>query len=168
MKWKIKLRPDLEKGAGGNIQVLDMQQYSQHQVWVVNIYNALRQSDKTEPARYADWAHIINANTILAGDVNAHRPRWNSKCTIPIDYLILEGLMDDYDLRYVGDGQETHRQTGQQQHSVLDMVFTTMELQPHTMACRLDDPAYATLSDHEVMWWVVDTGCQTEEPNLIT
>jgi hypothetical protein len=167
-KWKIKLRPDLEKGAGGDIQVLDMQQRGQRQVRVVNVYDALRQSDKTRPARYADWAHIINANTILAGDCNAHSPRWNPQCTTSTDHLFLEGLMDDHDLRYVGDGQETHRQTGQQRHSVLDMVFTTMELEPHTTACKLDDPAHATLSDHEAIWWVVDTGRQTDEPNLIT
>jgi hypothetical protein len=65
MKWKIKLRPDLEKEAGGDIQVLDMQRRGQCQVRVVNIYDALRQSDKTQPTQHADWAHIINANTIL-------------------------------------------------------------------------------------------------------
>jgi hypothetical protein len=43
-----------------------------------------------------------------------------------------------------------------------------MELEPYTMACRLDDPAHITLSDHEAIWWVVDTGRQTEETNLIT
>jgi menaquinone-dependent protoporphyrinogen IX oxidase len=75
MKCKIKLRPDLEKGVGGDIQVLDMQWHGQCQVRVVNVYDALRQSDKTRPARYADWAHIINANTILVGDFNAHSPR---------------------------------------------------------------------------------------------
>jgi hypothetical protein len=76
--------------------------------------------------------------------------------------------MDEHDLRYIRDGQETHWQTGQQQHSVINMVFATMELEPHTMAHRLDDPAHATLSDHEAIWWVMDTGLQTEEPNLIT
>jgi hypothetical protein len=48
------------------------------------------------------------------------------------------------------------------------MVFTTIELEPHTTARRLDDPAHATLLDYEAIWWVVDTGRQTEEPNLVT
>jgi hypothetical protein len=48
------------------------------------------------------------------------------------------------------------------------MVFATMELEPHRTASRLDDPTHATISDHEVIWWVVDTGIQSEEPNCIT
>jgi hypothetical protein len=48
------------------------------------------------------------------------------------------------------------------------MVFETMELEPLTTASRLDDPAHTTISDHEAIWWVVDTGMQAEEPNFIT
>jgi hypothetical protein len=61
-----------------------------------------------------------------------------------------------------------HWQTGQLHHSVIDMVFSTMELEPHMTACRLDDPAHATSSDHEAIWWTVDTGTQTADPQLIT
>jgi endonuclease/exonuclease/phosphatase family metal-dependent hydrolase len=99
-----------------------------------------------------EWFCIINANTILVGDFNIHSPIWNPQYVTSSDHLFLEGLMDEYDLRYVGDGKETHWQTGQHRHSAIDIVFATMELEPHTTASRLDDPAHTTISDHEAIW----------------
>jgi hypothetical protein len=60
--------------------------------------------------------------------------------------------MDNHDLQYIGDGKATHWQTRQLHHSIIDMVFSTMELEPYMTASRLDDPAYTTSSDHEVIW----------------
>jgi hypothetical protein len=87
---------------------------------------------------------------------------------MPSDHLFLEDLMDNHDLRYVGDGKATHWQTGQLHHSILNMVFLTIELEPHVKASRVDDPAHATSSDHEAIWCMVDMGTQTADPQLIT
>jgi endonuclease/exonuclease/phosphatase family metal-dependent hydrolase len=75
----------------------------------------------------------------------------------------MEDLMDAYDLQYVGDGKETHSQSGQLCLSVIDLVFATIELAPHVQAVRLDDPAHATTSDHEALWWGVTTVVALEE-----
>jgi hypothetical protein len=60
--------------------------------------------------------------------------------------------MDAHDLQYVGDGKETHSQSGQLCLSIIDLIFATMELAPHMQVVRLDDPVYATTSDYEALW----------------
>jgi hypothetical protein len=76
--------------------------------------------------------------------------------------------MDEHNLWYVGDGKTTHWQTGQRRHSILDLVFPTMELEPHVTASRLDDPAHATASDHAAIWWMGNMGVQPTESQPIT
>jgi hypothetical protein len=66
--------------------------------------------------------------------------------------------MDTHNLWYVSNRKATYWQTRQLRHSILDMVFSTMELQPHVKASRVDNPAHATSSDHEAIWWTVDMG----------
>jgi hypothetical protein len=45
-EWKVRPRPDLQKQAEGDIQVLDVYGQNQWQVRVVNVYDALRRSDR--------------------------------------------------------------------------------------------------------------------------
>jgi hypothetical protein len=163
-RWKMTPRQDLDKDGEGYIQVLDMYRRGQRPVRIANIYDFPRQSDGIRPAHNANWKRIINPNTIIAGDFNAHSPRWNPLCTTSKDHLFLEELMDSYDLRYVGDGQETHWQSGQLRHSVIDLVMATMELEEHTTCVRVDDPAHATPSDHEALWWEVRTESEPQDP----
>jgi hypothetical protein len=148
--------------------VLDVHRRSQRQVRLVNVYDVLQQSDMIRLACEVDWSRIITTNTIFAGDFNTHSPRWNPQCSMSSSHLFLEGLIDEHDLLYVGDGKATHWQTGQLRHSVIDMVFSTMELEPHVTASRLDDPAHATSSDHAAIWSMVDMGIQTADPQLIS
>jgi hypothetical protein len=39
-----------------------------------------------------------------------------------------------------------------------------MELEEHTTCVRVDDPAHATPSDHEALWWEVQTGSEPQDP----
>jgi hypothetical protein len=48
------------------------------------------------------------------------------------------------------------------------MVFTMMELEPYKTMFMLDDPTHTTISNHEAIWWEVETGAHTEEPNYLT
>jgi hypothetical protein len=89
---------------------------------------------------------------MLAGDFNAHGPQWNPQCAAPLYHQFLEDLIDTHDLRYVGDGKDTHWQSSQQHYSVFNLVFATMELVPHTHVAQLDDPVHVTTSDHAAMW----------------
>jgi hypothetical protein len=82
---------------------------------------------------------------------------------MPLHHRFLEDLMDVHDLQYVGDGQETHSQSGQLHLSIIDLVFATMELVPHVQVVRLDDPAHATTLDHEALWWGVTMVVAPEE-----
>jgi hypothetical protein len=66
-------------------------------------------------------------------------------------------------MQYVGDGKETHSQSGQLYLSVIDLIFATMELVPYVQAVRLDNPAHATTSDHEALWWGVTMVVAPEE-----
>jgi hypothetical protein len=161
--WKVRPREDLAQPGEGDVQILDIVCRGHRQVWVVNVYDAPRASDRVRPARPVEWSHVITQGTILAGDFNAHSRRWNPYYDVPLHHKFLEDLMDVHDLRYVGDGQETHSQSGQLHLSVINLVFATMELAPHVQAVRLDDPAHVTTSDHEALWWGVTTVVAPEE-----
>jgi hypothetical protein len=88
---------------------------------------------------------------------------WNHHCDTLLHHRFMEDLIDTHNLRYVGDGLETHSQSGQLHLSIINLIFATMELVPHVQAKRLDDPAHVTTSDHEALWWEVTTVVAPEE-----
>jgi hypothetical protein len=118
------------------------------QLRVVNVYDAPLRSEGMRPTREVDWSPVVTPGTVLTGDFNAHGLRWNPVCDAPLHHQFLEELMDRHDVRYVGDIQAMHCQTGQQRHSVIDLVIATAEVAPHTRASRVHDPHHATSSDY--------------------
>jgi len=102
------------------------------------------------PAQTARWNEIMEQEKILlGGDWNAHSDRWDPQCPPKRDANFLENLMDEYDLIYVTDGEETHLNTrnGETSGSLIDFFITKA-----SMADRLEiSTELATTSDHAVV-----------------
>ena len=85
-KWQLEQRGDLETTESlGDVQVWDATGPSGRKVRLVNVYSqdtSLNGSTIGRPAHRARWLDILGEgnNLIIAGDINAHSPVWNSRC----------------------------------------------------------------------------------------
>ena len=83
---------------------------------LVNVYDQLRQEGEVRsqgrPAQTARWSEVMGQEKILlGGDWNAHSDRWDLQCPPKRDAIFLDNLMDQYNLIYVTDWEETHSNT---------------------------------------------------------
>jgi hypothetical protein len=106
-QFKVSPRIELGKEGEGDILVVDVQLQNLPKIRVVNIYDQKRFGSQERPAQKANWDTITTYRTILAGGFNAHSPRWNDTLSSTQDAGALRNLMDDNDLRYVGNKQPT-------------------------------------------------------------
>ena len=104
----------------------------------------------------------MQGRVILAGDFNAHSPRWN-KTGIRRDQGFLEKLMDDHDLDYVGNGEPTRGE------STIDLVLASSG--PLAAAINYqtrEEVWHATGADHVMIEWTLNEEEMGEEYRLQT
>ena len=121
-KFKYEVRDDLITNTEGDIVILDL--YLPQRLRVVNVYNQKLFRDgrqiNVKPAQLARWDEILTGPCIVAGDINAHSPRWGS--THSRDHTFWEDLMDGHGLKYSGNGQPTRGD------STIDLVLASTDL----------------------------------------
>jgi hypothetical protein len=99
-------------GGQGDVQAIDIIDTKGVKVRIVNVYDQKLQENNNRPsdrlARAARWGEIINKeNVVVCGDFNAHSPWWNSRCSQRREANFLEGLILQFDLEVINDGQPT-------------------------------------------------------------
>ena len=91
---------------------------------------------------------------MVAGDFNAHSPRWNPQCSQiqRRDTRFLEELIDTHDLQVLNGVKATR--PGSECHSIIDLTLATPHAAPYCKEWRiLDADQVATGSDHVVIEW---------------
>jgi hypothetical protein len=131
-EWTCSTEDRLAEGMEGNVQVLSIGKrgYVGREVRIVNVYDQNRTPDDHErPARHADWDAILaDAEVILAGDFNAHSPRWNPyypnrrEC-----HEFLEHPVDEYSLVVNNDGSVTRCLDGDREArpNIIDLMLVS-------------------------------------------
>jgi hypothetical protein len=109
--WTFSTEDNLTKGSTGDVQVLSVGRRNQkgRVLRIANVYSAKVFGERggDRPAHLANWPEILSEDTVLAGDFNAHSPRWNPHNPPRRNHHFLEELMDDYDLIVQNDGTAT-------------------------------------------------------------
>ena len=133
---QYEVREDLGDEADGDLVILDI--LLPERLRIVNIYNQKIFRDRKQinirPAENAQWDNIIDNRCVIAGDFNAHSPRWGSEYSRDSRYW--EDLMDNYNMDYVADGKPTRF------NSIIDLVLATS-----SVICKaeiVDDERHAT------------------------
>ena len=127
--WTVSTEDKYTRAAGGDVQVLALGRrgHQGREIRVVNAYfQGTSRTARERRAHQADWDGILSESSILAGDFNAHSPRWNQLCTQRRDAGFLEGLMDTYEL-VVRNGPQVTRPNSEC-YSVIDLTLITPEV----------------------------------------
>lgn len=59
------------------------------------------------PAEGAEWDRLLDRDCLLAGDFNAHSPRWNPRRERKRDHFFLENMIGIHELVVLNDGLTT-------------------------------------------------------------
>jgi hypothetical protein len=133
---------------------------------IANVYSAtvFGQAGEGRPAHHANWTEILGEDTIIAGDFNAHSPRWNPHDPPRRNHHFLEELMDDYGLIVKNDGpatrhpdrdlEEEEEDEEEDEHSIsiINLNLASPRIAHRVVKWRvLDDDGYATSSNHEII-----------------
>lgn len=142
-EFRFEVREDLAVETEGDLAIIDI--FIPERVRLINVYNqrVFRQGRQTniKPAENAKWEEILVGRCVLAGDFNAHSPRWGSK--ISRDNKYWEDLMDSYGLSYVGDRKPTRFD------KIIDLTLASSDVICHSEV--VEDEQHSTGSDHEML-----------------
>lgn len=94
------------------------------------------------------WSPIIRGRVLLVGDMNAHSPNWNPRCTRLQNAGPLEELIDTFEL-IVNNNTDIPTRPASQGVSIIDLALTTGLLGPLTLWEIPEE--YPSLSDHELI-----------------
>lgn len=148
VNFKYEVREDLAEEGAGDLVIVDL--FLPERLRIVNVYNQRVFKDgrqtNDKPAEKARWEDILKDRCVLAGDFNAHSPRWGS--AFSRDHRFWEDLMDDFGLEYVGDGKPTRFD------KTIDLVIATTNL--YCTSQVVEDENHATGSDHEMLRTWID------------
>jgi endonuclease/exonuclease/phosphatase family metal-dependent hydrolase len=136
MKWREHVREGEKKCEKGR------------KTRIVNMYDQNIKGNEAGRRRgileLEGWEEIIDERTIIAGDFNAHDPRWGSTSTKNSEHIIK--LIGDHDLYIANDGSYTREGQGNQQPTIIDL---TLLAGPEIMSwaildrnIRLDKPVF--------------------------
>jgi hypothetical protein len=93
---------------------------------IINIYD--QNIKKNAPGKQRgileieNWNEIIDNNTILAGDFNAHDPLWGSHKTKDSSHI--KNFIEQYELKICKNFQSTRMGYDNQQPSIIDLTLT--------------------------------------------
>ena len=95
-----------------------------------------------------NWEPVIRGRVLIAGDINALSPVWNPHCYKRQNALVLEELIEKFDLLI---NNKPGRSTRPSSHnvSIIDLALSTAELGPLTLWEIPEE--YPALSDHELI-----------------
>ena len=164
-KLRYEVRQELMGEPGGDVVVVDLFT-EKGRIKIVNVYDqrkfvAGRQTNQ-RPARDIEWERVVQGKVILAGDFNAHSPRWN-KTGIKRDQGFLEKLMDDHDLEYIGNGEPTRGE------STIDLVLASSGPLAAAIDYQIREEVWhATGADHAMIEWTLKEKEMGENCNLQT
>jgi hypothetical protein len=102
------------------------------------------------------WEEIIDENTILVGDFNAHDPKWGSAKTTNSAHIVK--LIEDFNLCIANNLKYTRYGTENQRPSIIDLTLTAGVEIEHWEVIDKDD--HHTESDHRVIMWETHDECQ--------
>ena len=88
-----------------------------------------------------NWEPVIRGRVLIAGDINAHSPVWNPHYYRRQNALVLEELIEKFDLLI--NRPSSHNV------SIIDLALSTVELGPLTLWEIPEE--YPALSDHELI-----------------
>jgi hypothetical protein len=169
-EWTFSTEDNLTRDSKGDAQVLSVGRKNKtgRVLRIANIYSAPVFGERGEgrPAHHANWTEVLGEDTIIAGDFNAHSPRWNPHGPLRRNHHFLEELMDDYGLIVKNDGTATRHPDCEVEEdeppiSIIDLTLASPRIGHRVVDWRvLDDDRYATDSDHEIIEWFFDGGAQ--------
>jgi hypothetical protein len=129
--WTFTAEDNLSRDSLGDVQVIaaGLKGVSERKIRIANAYfQKVGRDGRERPAEKADWNDILSEDCILAGDFNAHSPRWNPHCMQRRDHVFLEDLIDIHGLVVKNNDQETRPNHGSNMHSIIDLTLTTPEV----------------------------------------
>jgi hypothetical protein len=158
-RWTFSTENNLTREGEGDVQSIAVgcRGRQGRLMRVVNTYCQKKQGERGRPAERARWDAILEGEAIVAGDFNAHSPRWNPLCGEARDQVFLEDLMDTYGLVVHNTDQAT-RPSSTTIHSIIDLTLTSPGLAGGVRGWRILGPADSTGSDHEVIEWEYELG----------
>jgi hypothetical protein len=131
--WTVSTEDRFTKECKGDVQVLALgRRNKQGRVLrVVNVYdNIVHKQGSERPARKANWEAILEEETIIAGDLNAHSPKWNVEGDERRrNHHFLEELIEHHGLILANDGSITRRPNGEGQNVVPGIIDLTLATQ---------------------------------------
>jgi hypothetical protein len=159
--WTVSTEDRFMKECKGDVQVLALgRRNKQGRVLrVVNVYdNIVHKQGPERPARKANWEAILEEETIITGDLNAHSPKWNVEGDERRrNHHSLEKLIEHHGLILANDGSITRRQDGEGQNAVpgvIDLTLATPRIAHRVAEWKtLKEDGEATASDHEMIEW---------------
>jgi hypothetical protein len=175
-EWTVSIEDRFTKECKGDVQVLALgRRNKQGRVLrIANVYdNIVHKKGQERPAQNANWGAILEEETIIAGDLNAHSPKWNAPGDRRRrDHHFLEELIEDYGLILANDGSITRRPDGEDQNAlpgVIDLTLAIPRIAHRVTGWKtLREDRCATLSDHEMIGWKYDSGEQeVDKENLV-
>ena len=95
-----------------------------------------------------NWEPVIQGRVLIAKDINAHSPVWNSYCHEKQNASVLEEIIDEYGLLVNNEPGRSTRPVSQG-ISVIDLALSTTALGPLTLWEIPEE--YPALSDHELI-----------------
>jgi hypothetical protein len=122
-EWTCSPEDNLTRDSQGDVQLLALGRRGQkgRLVRIANVYSSkVFRGGPGRPAHLANWADILREDTILAGDFNAHSPRWNPHESQRRNHHFLEELIDDFGLIVHNDGTATRHKDNTGRHDYDD------------------------------------------------
>ena len=154
-------RTALSRGANEDVIPTDVRRRGETITRIVNVHNQENTHSGERPAPKLDWQRVIpQGGTVVTGDFNAHRKRWDPRCKVQWDAAFWEDLIDKNGLDIGNDGWPTHHWSREDQdgESVIDLTLANQPIVKwHILA---ED--HATGSDPEVIEWEVGEARQEE------
>ena len=108
----ITQRTDVVKDCEGDAQAWDICLSNGVELRIYNIYSSPRQDrqNRARPAQDLNLRALHDRPFVLAGDFNAHSPRWNGRCQTRANADWLETIIDAHSLVVHNDDSTTrHR-----------------------------------------------------------
>lgn len=152
---RIEVQPSVLNDTSGDLLTLKVTQNRQLPFWIVNIYNEKplnRESTDYTLQRLSLRLGNLPLDTIICGDMNAHHPYWNSKCSQPLRHHEIVDLIDthNYTLMNEYDARTYHSFNATLQPSVLDLTRASPRMRHITEGWAIDHDSNPG-SDHELI-----------------
>ena len=152
---------DLSRGANDDVIVTDIRRRGEKITRIVNIYDQRDTQSGERQARKLNWQRVLlQGATVLTGDINAHRSRWDPRCDVQRNAAFWEDAIDENGMEVGNDGQPTHYWTREDHQGkwVVDLMLVN---RPISRWLILPDD-HAARSDNDVIEWEVEAERQEE------